>query len=80
MKKEGGVVRVCVQDNGIGIAPQYHERIFGVFEKVHELGTGEGTGIGLALVKKCIERMDGIIGLQSEQGRGTTFWFELPAA
>ncbi|HMJ89843.1 MAG TPA: HAMP domain-containing sensor histidine kinase [Candidatus Acidoferrum sp.] len=69
-------IRVIIEDNGIGIAPEYQNRIFGVFERLH---TGEyaGTGIGLSIVKKAIERMKGTVGLHSEPGKGSRFWFEL---
>lgn len=73
-------VRLSVQDNGIGIAPGQHEKIFEIFQQV-EKGKGyEGTGIGLAIVKKAIERMGGTVGVQSELGCGSTFWIELAAA
>ncbi|MEW6157821.1 MAG: PAS domain S-box protein [Verrucomicrobiota bacterium] len=71
-------IRVCVQDNGIGIEPQYQERIFQVFERLHPSHRFSGTGIGLAIVKKGIERMDGTVGVESKLGEGSCFWFELP--
>jgi len=69
---------VChVRDNGIGIDPKYHEKIFGLFNKLDP--QVEGTGIGLALVRRIIEVHDGRIGVESEgQGRGSTFWFTIP--
>jgi signal transduction histidine kinase len=66
-----------VRDNGIGIAHEYHERIFGLFNKLDS--TSEGTGIGLALVKRIIEVHGGRIWIQSEPGKGSTFYFTLPA-
>ncbi len=73
-------VRLSVQDNGIGIAPGQHDKIFEIFQQV-EKGKGyEGTGIGLAIVKKAIERMGGSVGVQSELGRGSNFWIELDIA
>ncbi len=72
------VVRLFMQDNGIGIAPDQHERIFGIFQRVNK--TFEGTGIGLAIVKKAVERIGGKIGLQSELAKGSTFWVELRLA
>lgn len=77
---EGGRIRLWVEDNGIGIAPDYQERIFRIFERLHGIEAYPGTGMGLALVKKGIERMRGQVGVQSEPGKGSRFWIELPAA
>ncbi|MBW4688202.1 MAG: response regulator [Komarekiella atlantica HA4396-MV6] len=71
-------VRLWVEDNGIGIQPQYSERIFGVFERLHSIEAYPGTGIGLAIVRKGIERMGGQAGMESEIGQGSRFWIELP--
>jgi two-component system CheB/CheR fusion protein len=71
-----GVVRLWVEDNGIGIAPEHQDRIFRIFERLRP-AEYEGTGIGLAIVKKGVERMGGRIGLESAPGRGTRFWIEL---
>ncbi|GAB4461404.1 MAG: hypothetical protein Kow0070_18930 [Anaerolineales bacterium] len=67
-----------VRDNGIGIEPQYHERIFGLFNRLNP--TIEGTGIGLTLVKRIIETHGGRIWVESERGKGAAFFFTLPAA
>jgi PAS domain S-box-containing protein len=72
-------VRLWVEDNGIGIAPEHHERIFGLFQRLHDNQTYPGTGIGLALVRKGAERMRGRVGVESEQGKGSRFWVDLPA-
>ncbi len=74
-----GVVRLWVEDNGIGIAPEHHERIFGLFQRLHDAKTYPGTGIGLALVRKGAERMGGRAGVESEPGQGSRFWVDLPA-
>ena len=76
----GSMVRVSVRDNGIGIAPEHLERIFHVFERLHGAETYPGTGIGLAIVRKGIERMGGRVGVESQVGTGSRFWFELPPA
>lgn len=66
-----------IHDNGVGIDPAYHERVFGLFNKLEN--NTEGTGIGLALVKRIIEFHGGRIWIESEgDGTGTTFWFTLP--
>jgi PAS domain S-box-containing protein len=72
-----GRVRLWVEDNGIGIAPEHCERIFGVFERLHGGGEYSGTGIGLAIVRRGIERLGGNVGLESEPGAGSRFWIEL---
>ena len=73
-------LRLYIQDNGIGIAPEHQQRIFGIFARIHSEKEYEGTGIGLSIVKKAVERMGGQLGLQSEAGKGSTFWLQLPTA
>ena len=74
-----GHVRVSVKDNGIGIAPEHHERIFRLFERVETLNE-PGTGVGLSIVRKGVERMRGRVGLDSAPGQGSRFWIELHKA
>jgi signal transduction histidine kinase len=69
--------KICFRDNGIGIDAADQARIFKIFERVHG-GVFEGTGIGLSIVRKAVERMGGNFGLESEVGKGSTFWIELP--
>lgn len=73
-------VRLWVEDNGIGIAPQYQEQIFGVFERLHGIQAYPGTGIGLAIVRKGAERLEGRAGLESTPDQGSRFWIELHQA
>ncbi|UCD58739.1 MAG: PAS domain S-box protein, partial [Candidatus Hydrogenedentota bacterium] len=76
--RSGNRVRVSVQDNGIGIAPEYREKIFRMFERLHSRHEYPGTGVGLAIVKKAVELHGGKVGVESEHGKGSTFWFEIP--
>ncbi|MFN7139500.1 MAG: sensor histidine kinase [Limisphaerales bacterium] len=77
---QGGQIRIFVRDNGIGIDQRHHERIFKIFEKLDAATGNRGTGIGLAVAKKCVERMNGKLNLESSPGKGSCFWVELPAA
>lgn len=76
----GERTRLWVEDNGIGIAPEHLERIFGVFQRLHKLEDYPGTGIGLAVVRRTLERMKGTAGVESAPGKGSRFWLELETA
>lgn len=74
----GDRVRIFFRDNGVGIAPEVQAKIFGMFYQVDP--TREGTGVGLAVVRKAAERMGGAVGLTSNPDEGSMFWLELPSA
>ncbi|MFC4453454.1 sensor histidine kinase [Deinococcus sonorensis] len=78
--QEGAAVHFTVSDNGIGIAPEDHERVFEVLQRLHTRERYEGTGMGLAIVRKIVEEHHGRLWVQSELGQGSTFHFTLPAA
>ncbi|MFN7140513.1 MAG: sensor histidine kinase, partial [Limisphaerales bacterium] len=75
-ERQGERVRFHVKDQGIGIAPEFREKIFGLFERLHGADY-PGTGLGLAIVHKGIQRMGGRVGVESEPGMGSVFWIEL---
>jgi signal transduction histidine kinase len=79
-EQENGRTRLWVEDNGIGIDAAHHERVFGVFERLHQSEHYPGTGIGLAIVRKSVERMGGRVGVVSATGQGSKFWIELTSA
>jgi PAS domain S-box-containing protein len=75
----GSEVRIWCEDSGIGIEAQYLGKIFGMFERLHSESEYPGTGIGLAIVRKAVDRMGGTIGVESEAGKGSRFWIQFKA-
>jgi signal transduction histidine kinase len=78
--EEGGAVRFVVSDDGPGIAPAHRERIFHAFERLSAGAGPRGSGLGLAICERIVQRSGGDIGVDSEPGAGSRFWFTLPAA
>lgn len=76
--RDGPDWRFSVQDNGIGIAPRYKEQVFELFKRLHSVAEYPGTGMGLAISQRIIERAGGRIWVDSEPGRGSTFCFTIP--
>lgn len=76
----GDRVRLWVEDNGIGIETGDLGKVFGMFERLHPARDYPGTGMGLAIAKKAVQRMSGELGVESDVGKGSRFWVELPAA
>ena len=74
-EEEESYYRFAVADDGMGIDPQYHDRIFGIFQTLQARDTVESTGIGLSIVKKIVESQDGKIWVKSQLGEGATFYF-----
>jgi len=75
-RQEAHYVRLSIKDNGIGIRPEHQQKVFKMFERIHET-TYSGTGLGLAIVARAMQKMQGRIGLASEEGQGSTFWIDL---
>jgi signal transduction histidine kinase len=78
--REESMIRLWIKDNGIGIAPENRERIFRLFERINPSAEYDGTGIGLTIVRKAIERMGAQNGFESEVGQGSRFWIQLMKA
>lgn len=76
--REGRRVRITIKDNGVGIPAEHQKKIFGIFERLAPKSV-PGTGMGLAIVKRAVERMAGTVGVRSRVGKGSEFWIELPA-
>jgi signal transduction histidine kinase len=79
-EEPGGLVRLWIEDNGIGIASEHQERIFGVFERLYPQDLYPGTGLGLAIVRRAMDRMGGTVGVESQPGQGSRFWIRLSRA
>lgn len=79
-EREEKNVRAWFDDNGIGIKPEYQGRIFQMFERIHPEGKYEGTGIGLTIVRKAVEKMGGSVGVESDGRHGSRFWIKLRSA
>ena len=77
-KEENDNYIISIKDNGIGIAPENHEKVFEMFKRLHTREEYEGTGIGLATCKKIVQKYGGEIWIESSLGIGTTFFFSMP--
>ncbi len=79
-ERRNGMLRIWIEDNGIGIHPDYQEKIFGLFQRLNRAEDYPGSGVGLAIVRRAMERMGGSSGLESAPGKGSRFWIELALA
>jgi light-regulated signal transduction histidine kinase (bacteriophytochrome) len=77
-RSEGGRRRLWVRDNGVGFDMKYHDRMFAIFQRLHRAEDFSGTGVGLALVAKAVQRMGGRVWAESTVGAGATFFMEFP--
>jgi signal transduction histidine kinase len=73
-------VRIWIADNGIGIERRYHNKIFEVFQRLHSQDAYPGTGIGLAIARRALQRIGGDVGVESEPGKGSRFWIRVASA
>jgi signal transduction histidine kinase len=78
VRKEGRYYEFAIADNGLGIAPEYHQKIWGIFQRLEARDKVEGTGVGLSIVKKIVESRGGRVWVESEIGAGATFYFTWP--
>jgi two-component system sensor kinase FixL len=78
VEQEGSYYKFMVTDNGVGIDKAFHKKIFGIFQTLNSRDQVEGTGIGLSIVKKCVEDMGGSVSVESSVGAGSTFAFTWP--
>lgn len=79
-EEHGDVVRLSFRDNGIGIAKSHFSKLFQLFSRIHAADAYDGTGVGLAIVRKAAEKMEGSVGFESEEGQGSHFWVQLKTA
>lgn len=77
-EEKGNFYKITVKDNGLGIAPEFHEKVFGLFKRLNSNKDYKGSGIGLSLCRQIVEHHDGEISLESEEGKGAAFTFTLP--
>jgi signal transduction histidine kinase len=77
-RDSGATCILSVRDNGVGFDMQYHDKIFDIFQRLHHSEDYPGTGVGLAIVKKAMERMGGRVWAESAAGRGAIFYLEIP--
>jgi signal transduction histidine kinase len=76
-ERRGNMIRLVIEDHGIGVSPEHQSRIFRPFERLHGVESYPGTGIGLAIVRRAVERMGGTCGVEANPDGGSRFWFEL---